>query len=296
MNIEKLLTARYKSDIKKILCIENPNNVQMRTVLKQLISQIKIAAVQCQSTLFPKYFIPENIKINNQFIRDIILSKAEKLAASPNISGIEIQEFLLEFHEFIKYSLGQWFLVNPGVLIEIIPIPDFIPARIVNWMRKYDSEINKDSIILHPHIISNSGRSRLKSVGFEIKYNREDGSYYFAKELYLDFLYNAKKIISQSECIKGIFVEGTWMLDPNLFPENGKNIAAFDFYKDKKLIGHRIKIERMELPDGEYEKQIGFATRSQTRKRLFDSGQYGVDVYCGYYPQFELIGQNNNKC
>jgi hypothetical protein len=277
--VYKILFSRYASDAN--MAIENlisefgetPETLlQVIVVLRDLLDRSQFSE---RSALFPETQIPRELLINNRFARDYLRTKLEELLVTSQQKGISrsaLREFLMANHEWIKWSLNIWFIVNSGTLAELVIMDESVEPTTLDWIRQeFGVEVGQP--ITHPHLISENGKKRLAIAGFP---NIES---HLTREDYAQMLVACYQLSIATEGSKGLFAR-SWIYDPRIhIPlSDGKPFAAFDFLQHDYMAGIRKRLVTAS-PSGKFSDQYAFATRNQRRRELVESGEFNPEVY-----------------
>lgn len=287
--IEKVLEARYAPDAEEALnsYFKHYNNPE--PLLNALSNQIHNPALETIHPLFPKYHIPKKILENNHKVRSYIvhiLNELLKKSVEGTLSTEELQDFFITHHENIKWSQNRWLIANPGLGLELLRIPDDLPKQFLFWLKdRFNVQVGDP--VIHLHVISNRGRIRLASMGFDVPYDHWHEEYY--KDMCASALLIAQ---SWNEC-KGLFCDGSWVFSPGNFrlaPDN-KPFVSFSHLHDPKLVGHIFDLTKL-LSLHRFVVQYNFALRSSRRKLYEEKGMFKVKVFGCFYPVEEM---NKNR-
>jgi hypothetical protein len=282
----KVLLSRYQPDAER--CLEKYfklKDFEQTEKVDTLLKVLRKCIVRPENKLYP--YLSREIIDNNSLIREIVLTKLTEfqsgLMESRKTNIEQVTEFFVSNHEFIKYSLNQWWLVNPGTLFEFIKIPKTTETNFLKWlMQRFEVKIG--DLVLYRHVISENGRNRLKAIKFPVPYLHWNKSYT------VDALGKAADLMIKFPKCKGIWNEGSWIYDPKLYKKSsdGKPFVAFTFIGKKKLFGYRLLLGNA-TPTNIYSKHYFFATRNERRKRLAIKGEFTPRVYGVFYPSLELV-------
>jgi hypothetical protein len=287
-DIMQIFRARYKNNVQdafaSYIAIVGDTPETCRAVIDQLVLACQDPQLQRISPLFPDYTIPQELLENGTHVRTQLLQRIPSSA----ITAEQTLKFLTANHEAIKYSLNQWFLANPGIMLEIFTITDKLAPSLLQWLSHFDQPVALGDQVVHPHFLSNDGRRRLQDMGFEIPYHSRDGRLYWHENYLHDGLRIACYLASSHPANKGIFIDGSWALDPQLYPEEGEAIVNFTFLRRAELIGHRLRIPQAEVDPQEYQKQVGFFARTSTRRQQLLQKGFDIRLYASFYPVHEL--------
>ena len=281
VTIEDVLNARYPPDAKLALSkyIELHSSSE---AIEELIIHLNDPRLKQGSILYPGYSIPLNILTNNTFIRKAILSKAESLSLNKKLGEENlidsVEDLFVKWHEWVKFSQNQWFFASPAMTLEIFTIPETLPRNYADWL-KQNYEVKVGDEVIHRHVMSNSGRQRLINAGFPletVEYKSAD----YAKGLLL--AYEISMSVFKN---KGIFGDGSWIYNPELYLEFEKPLVKFSWLRDDKLAWDRFYI-RNAVPG---DIQFTFATsESTTRTQLAKDGQFIPAIYGTFYSKEKL--------
>lgn len=280
--LDSIVYARYSRFAKSALDEAIDNGISVDDLSDSLI-EVLVQAIEEPST-YDGYTIPAVVKDNrvkflpelNRRIDNIKRSRAaEKRAA--------LYDLFVDGNWGVRYATCKWFLLNPGLSLEIIEVSDSLPGNLKKWLKeKYD--VNVSDSVLHRHVVSNERRESFKELGFEVQYLHWDKAYY------VEAMKLIQKIVNSNPKCKGILSDGSWTYNPKLYEiaPDGKPFASFAFLSDDRLVGDRFFLEKAELGNDQ-ENQYLFAISSDRRKKFIDEGILDIDVYAAFYPRKRLL-------
>lgn len=276
--IKRIIRERYSADIILLLNDYFKNGDKKEKSERLLSNLLKEIIMSFKGN---KFKITERLIKNNEHIRVFVIKEIENLLKLP--SKEKTMNFFKRNHEFIKYSLNQWWLVNPGILFELINIPQSIENHFRKWL-KDKFEVKPGDLVLYRHTISEKGRKRLINIGFPVSYKHWNKSYT------IDSLVEASKILSKLKECKGIWNEGSWLYSPNIFKmaSDKKPYAAFSFLNNPLVYGHRIYLGSAKSKN-KYKKHLNFAVRNPRRKKMIENGELKIKIYGIFYSREEFL-------
>lgn len=212
---------------------------------------------------------------NNEFARTVLREKLDIFLSEITQSGInrdQLQSFMIANHEWIKWGLNTWFLVNSGTMAEIVVMDESVEEITRDWMSN-DFGIQIGQPITHPHLVSKNGKRRLIEAGFP------NVSMHLTQNDYAEMLVACYELSIATKGSRGFFGR-SWIYNPNIhIPlSDGKPFAAFNFLQHDHLAGIRRHLVTAS-PDGMFPDQYMFATRNPRRKALVEAGEFIPEVY-----------------
>lgn len=192
-----------------------------------------------------------------------------------NQSGInrdQLQSFMIANHEWIKWGLNTWFLVNSSTMAELVVMDESVEKITRDWMLE-EFGIDLGQPITHPHLVSENGKRRLNQAGFP------NVSKHLTRDDYAEMLVACYELSIATEGSRGFFGR-SWIYNPaiHLPLSDGKPFVAFNFLQHDYLAGMRKHLVTAS-PDGMFPDQYMFATRNPRRKALVESGEFIPEVY-----------------
>lgn len=280
--IDKIVFARYGRHAREALDSILNNGVSVEDLSSQLIARL-LEAID-NPMKYPNYEIPDSVLNNREKLLPELNRRIEKVSKRiEEEKKAELYKLFVDKNWLVKYIVFQWFILNPGLDLEIIQVKDDLPDKLKDWL-KYNYTVSVGDEVVHRHVIPNEEREALNRIGLNVPYLHWDKLYY------VDAMKLTKEIVRSNPNCKGILSDGSWTYDPKLYEiaPDGKPFASFTFLSDDRLVGERFFLEKAELGNDQ-ENQFLFATRSNRRKKYVEEGILDIDVYAVFYPRKRLL-------
>ncbi|RPI80929.1 MAG: hypothetical protein EHM34_09360 [Nitrosopumilales archaeon] len=283
--INAILAARYIDHIDEYLTKYfqgTDNNAENnKLILKRLLTQISDPILQKSHPVYTIATIPNEILENNNLVRNTVIQLIRSLILEYDEN--KIKEFFILNHENIKWAQNRWFVVNPGLGLELMEIHEEMPQKLLKWLNNNFGCIVGDKVA-HLHVISNRGRERLRSMGVKVSLD------HWAEEYWKDFLIKVKNIVENWNGCKGLICDQSWVFNPQNFEiaPDGKPFVSFSYLKNRYYYGDILDVTE-DIQDFERNKQISFALRSERRKKYYEEKIFFPKIYATFASRKMLV-------
>lgn len=287
LGLAEVLFSRYTFDVPISLDNAEARGLELISIPLAIRNLIDTDAIRTQSPLFPDTQIPTKLLDNNEFARTVLRKKLDMFLSEIAQTGInrdQLQSFMIANHEWIKWGLNTWFIVNSSTMAEIVVMDESVEKITMDWMLT-EFGIDLGQPITHPHLVSENGKRRLYEAGFP------NVSKHLTRDDYAEMLVACYELSIATEGSRGFFGR-SWIYNPaiHLPLSDGKPFVAFNFLQHDYLAGMRKHLVTAS-PHGMFPDQYMFATRNPRRKAFVESGEFIPEVY-GVVHTNEFFKQN----
>ncbi|BCX14225.1 MAG: hypothetical protein KatS3mg085_757 [Candidatus Dojkabacteria bacterium] len=109
-------------------------------------------------------------------------------------------------HEWIKWGLNTWFLVNSSTMAELVVMDESVEKITREWMLE-EFGIDLGQPITHPHLVSENGKRRLSEAGFP------NVSKHLTRDDYAEMLVACYELSIATKGSRGFFGR-SWIYNP----------------------------------------------------------------------------------
>ena len=166
--VVSVLSSRYTFDIPMALDKLEEQSDNLTSIPLLLRNLIETDSIRTQSLLFPDTQMPRKLLHNNEFTRSVLRQKLDAFLTEIDQDGIyrdALQSFMIANHEWIKWGLNTWFLVNSSTMAELVVMDESVEKITRDWVLE-EFGIDLGQPITHPHLVSENGKRRLSESGF----------------------------------------------------------------------------------------------------------------------------------